>query len=335
MVMINLSSITAAYGDTTVLSNFNLEVEQGEFLTFLGPSGCGKSTLLRIIAGFLTPTAGTVSIEGVDVTAVSPERRPVGIVFQGYALFPHLSVEANVEFGLKARRVPVQERRQRVAASLESFGLDALAGRAPADLSGGQQQRVAIARAVVNETPVLLMDEPLSNLDTSLRMRLRDELRTFHEKHGITTVFVTHDQEEALSLSDRIVVLLDGEIAQLGTPHEVYHQPASSAVCTFIGRANRLGGSLQNAFGLPDSKQEIPFVRPERVLVGDLAINSDHSAVGHVVDAKFVGPNQELTVGIGEAVITSSVVSSSRQSYEAGMGIQVGFAKEDVIWVRS
>ncbi len=332
--MITISSIDVSYGETRVLQDFDLEVRAGEFLTLLGPSGCGKSTLLRVIAGFVAPTAGTVTIDGNDVTRVDPEERPVGIVFQGYALFPHLTVAANVEFGLKTRRLGRTERRQRVSETLEAFGLEELGGRHPADLSGGQQQRVAIARAIVNRTPVLLMDEPLSNLDTALRLRLRDELRAFHRERGITTVFVTHDQEEALSLSDRVAVLLDGRIAQLGTPHQIYHEPASEAVCRFVGNANELPPAVLEAFGVPDRDDMRAFVRPERLAVGDSSTARSHRAEGTLVGRTFIGPSTETTIRVAGSQVSGSVVSARVENRSAeGEVVECGFDGDDVMWV--
>ncbi len=332
--MISISSVDVSYGDTRVLEDFHLEVRTGEFLTLLGPSGCGKSTLLRVIAGFVAPTAGSVTIDGDDVTPLDPEERPVGIVFQGYALFPHLTVAANVEFGLKTRRLAKTERRQRVAETLDAFGLDELRDRYPSDLSGGQQQRVAIARAIVNRTPVLLMDEPLSNLDTALRLRLRDELRAFHRERGITTVFVTHDQEEALSLSDRVAVLLDGRIAQLGTPHEIYHQPASEAVCRFVGSANELPDAVLDSFGVAPRDDLRAFVRPERLAVGDPSAGRRHRAKGTVVGRTFIGPSTETAIRIASSDLIGSVRSSRVEAAEQdGDVVECGFDPDDIMWV--
>ena len=278
--------------------------------------------------------AGSVTIDGSDVTRLDPEERPVGIVFQGYALFPHLTVAANVEFGLKTRRLAKAERRQRVAETLDAFGLGDLGDRHPADLSGGQQQRVAIARAIVNRTPVLLMDEPLSNLDTALRVRLRDELRAFHQERGITTVFVTHDQEEALSLSDRVAVLLDGRIAQLGTPHEIYHQPASEAVCRFVGRANELPPPVLDAFGVSPQPGRRAFVRPERLAVGDPSGSRSHRAKATVVHRTFIGHSTETVLRLAGCRISGSAASARIEApVDDGDVIECGFDPDDVMWV--
>ena len=331
--MITLSSVDVSYGETRVLKDFNLEVNDGEFLTLLGPSGCGKSTLLRVIAGFVAPAAGTVTIDGRDVTGLDPEKRPVGIVFQGYALFPHLTVSGNVEFGLKTRGVGRVERRQRVGESLEAFGLAELSARHPADLSGGQQQRVAIARAIVNRTRVLLMDEPLSNLDTALRLRLRDELRDFHRERGITTVFVTHDQEEALSLSDRVAALLDGQIAQLGTPHDVYHNPSSAAVCQFVGHANELFHGTLDAFDVRLQQGMRAFLRPERLTIGAQAETCHHRAVGRVLERKFIGASVETTVEVAGAAIVVWVTSQRTDHTTCDELVECGFDPGDIMWV--
>ena len=331
--LITISSVDVSYGNTRVLEDFNLEVNDGEFLTLLGPSGCGKTTLLRLVAGFVAPAAGTVTIDGRDVTGLDPEERPVGIVFQGYALFPHLTVAGNVEFGLRTRRIGKSERRNRVGESLEAFGLTELAERHPADLSGGQQQRVAIARAIVNRTRVLLMDEPLSNLDTALRLRLRDELRDFHRERGITTVFVTHDQEEALSLSDRVAVLLDGQIAQLGTPHDIYHNPTSEAVCRFVGHANELLGSTLDAFDVPVKRAMRAYLRPERLAVGAQAKARQHRASGRILERKFIGPSVETTIEVAGAEIVASVTSQRTDHTTGTEVVECGFDLGDLMWV--
>jgi putative spermidine/putrescine transport system ATP-binding protein len=238
MAFLELSGIQKRFGDMSAVIDFNLAAERGEFVSFLGPSGCGKTTTLRMIAGFEQPTAGTIAVDGVDITNRPPNRRNVGMVFQSYALFPNMTVTANVGFGLRVRKRPKQEIQKRVAELLELIHLPDKADRYPWQLSGGQQQRVALARALAIEPTVLLLDEPLSALDAKIRVILRNEIRAIQRELGITTVYVTHDQEEALSLSDRIVVMSEGRIEQVGTPFEVYNFPATAFVASFVGTLN-------------------------------------------------------------------------------------------------
>jgi putative spermidine/putrescine transport system ATP-binding protein len=241
---VELRGVSMAYGATTVLHDVDLEVHKGEFLSLLGPSGCGKTTTLNIVAGFLTPTRGVVSLGGRVVTDVPPYRRHTGMVFQSYALFPHMNVFDNVAFGLQIRRRPAAEQARRVREVLELVQLGGLGDRPIRQLSGGQQQRVAIARALAIDPVVLLMDEPLSNLDAELRRQMRVELRRLQRQVGITTIFVTHDQEEALTLSDRLVVMNAGRIEQVGAPVELYRQPRTPFVARFLGHPNFLAGEV-------------------------------------------------------------------------------------------
>jgi len=235
---LKLEGMTRRFGDLLALDGLDLTLRGGEFVALLGPSGCGKSTALNCLAGLLPLSEGTIELDGERIDGLPPERRRFGMVFQSYALFPHLSVRRNVAFGLAMRRVPKAEARQRVDEALRLVGLSDHAERYPAQLSGGQQQRVAIARAVVVEPPLLLLDEPLSNLDAKLRLELRTEIRRLHQTLGLTTVYVTHDQEEALSLADRLVVLRDGRVQAIGSPEEVYMHPANRYVADFMGYRN-------------------------------------------------------------------------------------------------
>jgi spermidine/putrescine transport system ATP-binding protein len=235
---VELKGVTKRFGDLVAVDDLSLELAGGEFFTLLGPSGCGKTTTLRMVAGFEQPSEGTIRIEGADVAALPPHRRPTNTVFQSYALFPHLSVRDNVAFGLKRKRVAKGEIGRRVAAELERVGLAAEANRRPAQLSGGQQQRVALARALVNLPKVLLLDEPLGALDLKLRKGLQVELKRIQREVGITFVYVTHDQEEALTMSDRIAVMNSGRVEQIGDPEDVYERPATTFVAGFIGVSN-------------------------------------------------------------------------------------------------
>lgn len=240
--VVELRGLYQSIGGHEILHNINLSIKEGEFLTLLGPSGCGKTTLLRLISGFEEPTMGTILIDGRDVSGLPPHLRHVHTVFQSYALFPHLSVFENVAFGLRCQRIPATEIRQRVLDVLKMVKLESFSERKPSALSGGQQQRVAIARAAVNRPRVLLLDEPLSSLDYRLRKAMQIELKQWQRTLGITFIFVTHDQEEALSMSDRVVVMQEGLIEQIGTPRQVYEEPKNLKVATFIGEVNVFDG---------------------------------------------------------------------------------------------
>lgn len=233
-----LEHLTAHYGTTKVLDDLSLTVPEGELVSLLGASGCGKTTTLRLVAGFLEPTSGTITLGGKDLTRLPAHRRDIGLVFQSYALFPHLSVADNVAFGLKQRGLAGAERGRRVAAMLDRVGLAHLADRLPGALSGGQRQRVALARALVIEPPLLMFDEPLSNLDARLRLEMRAEIRTLQRANGTTSVFVTHDQEEAFSISDRVAIMHAGQIMQYDTPEVLYQRPANEFVARFVGYDN-------------------------------------------------------------------------------------------------
>ncbi|MCS6844749.1 MAG: ABC transporter ATP-binding protein [Caldilineales bacterium] len=246
MGFLTLTNVSKTFGQTVAVHDFNLDVERGEFVSFLGPSGCGKTTTLRMIAGFELPSTGTIVVNGTDITYRPPNRRNVGMVFQSYALFPNMTVAENIGFGLKVARAPKPEIERTVAELLEIVHLPGLGNRYPHQLSGGQQQRVALARALAIRPQVLLLDEPLSALDAKIRVELRAEIRRIQQELGITTVYVTHDQEEALSLSDRIVVMNAGRVEQIGTPFEIYNYPQTSFVASFIGQLNLLPVSVQD-----------------------------------------------------------------------------------------
>ena len=247
MSFLNLDHLQKSFGSTKVVHDFNLNVEKGEFVSFLGPSGCGKTTVLRMVAGFEEPSEGRILIDGQDVTRLRPNQRQIGMVFQAYALFPNLTVADNVGFGLKVAGVPRAERAGRVTEMLELIGLPEMGARFPWQLSGGQQQRVALARALAPRPRVLLLDEPLSALDAKIRVSLRNQIREIQQQLGITTIFVTHDQEEALSISDRIVVMHKGIADQTGTPRQIYNQPATDFVAGFVGTLNRFDAEVLDA----------------------------------------------------------------------------------------
>jgi putative spermidine/putrescine transport system ATP-binding protein len=238
MAYLSLTNVTKQFGDTVVVDNFNLDIEKGEFVSFLGPSGCGKTTTLRMVAGFELPTTGRITLGGVDITDKAPNQRNVGMIFQAYALFPNMTVAQNIGFGLRLRKMSKEEVRGRVEEMINLINLEKHANKYPHQLSGGQQQRVSLARALAIHPEVLLLDEPLSALDAKIRVSLRAEIRAIQKRLGITAIFVTHDQEEALSISDRIVVMNVGEMEQVGTPFEIYNFPKTLFVANFVGSLN-------------------------------------------------------------------------------------------------
>ena len=264
--MINLSDIVVKFGDFEALHKINVHVKEGEFFTFLGPSGCGKTTTLRTITGFIEPVSGSVSMQGKDITHVPIEKRNIGIVFQSYALFPTMTVRDNIAFGLKIKKQNKEEITRKVNEIARKVDLtDEQLAKAVSQLSGGQQQRVAIARALVTEPTIICMDEPLSNLDAKLRVQLRNELKRMQKEFGITTIYVTHDQEEALTLSDRIAVFNKGYIEQIGTPNEIYNHSDTEFVANFIGDINKLQDGIVSALGLDPDKSH--YIRLERINV--------------------------------------------------------------------
>ena len=303
---LRLQDIRKTFGTIPVLRDCDLEVVKGEVMTLLGPSGCGKTTLLRTIAGFVVPDAGSVSIGGRDVTPIPPNRRSVGMVFQHYALFPHMTVFANVAYGLRIRRLGRGEIERRVRTALELVELTGLAERWPAQLSGGQQQRVALARVLVLEPEVLLLDEPFGALDAKLRQAMQVDLRRLVRRLGITTVFVTHDQDEALTLSDRIAVMRGGVIEQVGTPLEIYDRPTSTYVADFVGLSNLLTGEVRDGrielgpgVALPTDRtgRVTAVIRPEH-----LAVRRDDAGPGWPGTLSFVkhaGAMTEYLVDVG------------------------------------
>src|SRR6202046_3240925 len=244
MAFLEIENLHKTFGANTALHHFDMQIERGEFITFLGPSGCGKTTVLRMIAGFETPTRGIIRLDDKDVTYMRTRQRKVGMVFQSYALFPNMTVAENIGFGLKVLRRPQDEIRQRVEEMLQLIKLPALADRYPWQLSGGQQQRIALARALAGKPQVLLLDEPLSALDAKIRISLRQDIRALQRELGITSIFVTHDQEEALSISDRIVVMNEGRVEQVGTSSGIYNFPRTRFVASFVGTLNILSGHV-------------------------------------------------------------------------------------------
>ncbi len=303
MTHLELTHIQKTFGTSVAVENFNLKVQQGEFVSFLGPSGCGKTTTLRMIAGFEVPTAGKITINGSDITSLPPNKRNVGMVFQSYALFPNMTVAQNVGYGLKIAGKPKAEMEARVTEMLALIQMEKFAARYPYQLSGGQQQRVALARALAFQPQVLLLDEPLSALDAKIRVELRQEIRRIQQKLGITTIYVTHDQEEALSLSDRIVVMSQGKMEQVGTPSEIYNFPATEFVAQFVGQINllpveivkptegvvRLGGQMIQAgqFDRLNGHQMRLAVRPEELNPG--YCEGANNLTGQVESVTYLG----------------------------------------------
>lgn len=315
--IIELRSLSKSYGDKTIIDGLNLTINNGEFLTILGPSGCGKTTVLRLIAGLEDPNGGKIILDGQDITDVPAERRFVNTVFQSYALFPHMTIFENVAFGLRMQKVPNAEIKPRVMEALRMVRLEEMAERKPTQLSGGQQQRIAIARAVVNKPKVLLLDESLSALDYKLRKEMQNELKALQRQLGITFIFVTHDQEEALTMSDRIIVMNKGNIEQDGTPREIYEEPKNLFVARFIGeinvfdakviervsektvKANVEGRVCEIYTALPVKPEQHlkVLLRPEDILIEELDENEQSKAIiGHISDRNYKGMTLESSV---------------------------------------
>ena len=320
MPFLELQDVQKRFGPATAVEQVQLGVERGEFVSFLGPSGCGKTTTLRMIAGFESPSSGVIRVNGVDITHRPANQRNVGMVFQSYALFPNMTVAANVGFGLKVAKKPAAEIRQRVADMLALIKLPALADRYPYQLSGGQQQRVALARALAIQPQVLLLDEPLSALDAKIRVALRTEIRSIQRELGITTIYVTHDQEEALSISDRIVVMSEGRVEQIGTPFEIYNFPRTAFVASFVGTLNIMRGRVADPAGgtIVVDGQEITAsegfagarvgdlrsvaLRPEAVSLSPSA-SAGNRMDGTVEDVNFLGSIVRIRVRFAEHTI--------------------------------
>jgi putative spermidine/putrescine transport system ATP-binding protein len=318
MSHLELTGIQKRFGPTFAVEDFNLSAEKGEFVSFLGPSGCGKTTTLRMIAGFEQPTAGTISINGTDITDKPPNRRNIGMVFQSYALFPNMTVADNIGFGLRVRKRPKDQIRKRVDELLGMIHLPDKGSRFPYQLSGGQQQRVALARALAAEPEVLLLDEPLSALDAKIRVALRKEIRSIQRQFGITTVYVTHDQEEALSLSDRVVVMSEGRIEQIGPPPDIYNFPATPFVASFVGTLNLLQAKVVDAAsarlsldgqeilgskaGAANGETVTVALRPEAVELGESG--GANRLRGAVEDVSFLGSIVRTRVRIGRDTLS-------------------------------
>jgi spermidine/putrescine transport system ATP-binding protein len=329
---IELVSLMKSYGTQLVLKGIDLTIESGEFFSLLGPSGCGKTTTLRLIGGFEENESGAVLIDGVDIAGVAPEKRPVNTVFQSYALFPHMTVADNVGFGLRFQDCSKDERRIRVGEALELVRLADFAARKPHQLSGGQQQRVALARALVLRPRVLLLDEPLGALDAKLRRALQFELKELHREVGITFVYVTHDQEEALTMSDRLAVMREGEIEQVGPPQDVYDSPETTYVADFLGLANLLPAKVLDAGTIEVLGRQLAaetgdargdctvFARPERLKI---VASGEGYVDGVVGDVAFVGSTTHVRVHVGEQEM-QAVLSNDGASWIPAPGTAIG-----------
>jgi spermidine/putrescine transport system ATP-binding protein len=352
-----LESVTKRFGDVTAVDGIDLAISEGEFFTMLGPSGCGKTTTLRMIAGFEEVDAGRLTIDGEDMLGIPPNKRPTNTVFQSYALFPHLTVKENVAFGLKRKRVEKREVERRVSGELERVGLADQGNRKPAQLSGGMQQRVALARALVNLPRVLLLDEPLGALDLKLRKGLQVELKKIQQEVGITFVYVTHDQEEALTMSDRIAVMNSGRIEQIGDPEQVYDRPTTTFVAGFIGVSNLMPGTVRKSgengeveldsgvrvgtdvdgFAVGDRCHAV--VRPEKLAIGSGG-RGEPSVEGLVESSLYLGTSTQLIVRLSDEVRMTVLVPNAdeaeRQSLPGGgANVKLSWAPEHMHLVRS
>jgi ABC-type Fe3+/spermidine/putrescine transport system ATPase subunit len=344
--VVQLAGVSKNYGTVGAVHPLALEIRRGEFLAILGPSGCGKTTLLRMIGGFIEPTAGTIAIEGRDVTRLAPERRPTNMVFQGYGLFPHMTVAQNIGYGLRLARASQSEIDERVRAVMELVHLDGFGGRAVTQLSGGQQQRVALARALIMRPAVLLLDEPLAALDLKLRKSMQDELRRIHATTGGTFVFVTHDQEEAMGLATRICVMEGGRIVQEGTPEDIYSHPRSRFVSTFIGEANVLAGERRDGFVTLGSNLRfadpggdepvVCIVRPEKMQiaaddVGEKVPGCQLSLPATLEDAVFLGTTVKYSARLpdGHRVQVDSRDMTLRDRLAIGGPVRIGWRFDD------
>lgn len=344
-VDVDIRHVDLSYGSNHVLKNVNLNIKPGEFFAFLGPSGCGKTTLLRLIAGFNVADRGEVLIGGSDVSRLPPWQRDVGMVFQSYALWPHMSVAQNVAFGLEERKVPKAEVTKCVMAALDLVGLSHLADRKPSQLSGGQQQRVAVARTIVIEPKVLLLDEPLSNLDAKMRVQVRHELRDLQQRLNLTTVFVTHDQEEANAICDRIAIMNDGMIQQVGTPMKLYEKPCNLFVATFLGSANVLKGRVEgSSFMLEDggnlqlgahqtTAKPYLVMRPQFIMLAKAQGGALHGYVEHM---EFLGASLRYAVRLNQKLIhVDAPFEPGQPIFAAGEMVDLTLPLEKAIWLEA
>ncbi|MFH1377540.1 MAG: ABC transporter ATP-binding protein [Planctomycetota bacterium] len=356
MVAIRLDRLTKRFADFIAVNDVSVTIREGELFFLLGPSGCGKTTLLRLLAGFYTPDAGGVYFDDVDMSDVPPEKRNAGMVFQNYALWPHMTVRQNIDYGLKIRKLSAQQRTERIQTALEMVRMTGNADSSPNQLSGGQQQRIALARALASQPDVVLMDEPLSNLDAKLRLEMRSEIKRIHDETGRTMIYVTHDQSEALSMADRIAVMRDGRIAALGSPRDIYDRPTSPFVAGFIGEANLIPGTVSETGGavkatspagtftasvFPDNLRSgdsiVICVRPERLHTCVSDTPGHNRLTGIVKQIMYMGAQRQLTVAVGspnnEMILRSTEVPTDPQPVP-GSTVILTCAPDDVVILR-
>jgi putative spermidine/putrescine transport system ATP-binding protein len=342
-VEVRMEGLSRHYGPVVALDKLDLTLHPGELVVLLGPSGCGKTTTLRLLAGLEDSDAGRIFVGGRDMTHVAANKRDMGMVFQAYSLFPHMTTRQNVAFGLRLRRVSAAQRDKRAMEMLDLVGLSTQADRYPHQMSGGQQQRVALARALAIEPQVLLLDEPLSALDAKVRAQLRDQIRRIQLEVGITTLFVTHDQEEALAIADRVGVMREGHLEQLAPPTEVYSRPATSFVAEFVGLSNRLAGEVRDGqvivrgCTLPLVEQDTPdgqvvaLVRPEAVTPVSQAVPEPGPLVGTVIAVTFLGATSRVSVDLGDATVLAQLPTSEATALTAGSRIALAIRPDPVL----
>ena len=352
MSYLQLSHLFKAYGSVMAVQDVNLEIQSGEFIALLGPSGCGKTTILRMVAGFERPTDGTIRLDNEEISDLPANRRDMGMVFQSYSLFPHMTALQNIAFGLRVKRLSRLQQKSRASEMLELVGLSGMGDRLPHQMSGGQQQRVALARALAISPRVLLLDEPLSALDAKVRLQLRNEIRRIQQQLQITTLFVTHDQEEALSIADRVIVMSQGQIDQAGSPEEIYLRPKTAFTASFIGAMNQIPGIWEHqqvrvsthpdaqiaeeilqtqSTDLPDGSAVIVLVRPESIQVAlpSAAVPQGTNLLSGLVTSRiFLGALVRLSVLVGEFYLNVDVPTTQAESLISGQLVQLSFAAE-------
>ncbi|MEF9962785.1 MAG: ABC transporter ATP-binding protein [Comamonas sp.] len=339
MSFLRIEGLAKRFGDFVAVKDFHLDVQRGEFVSLLGPSGCGKTTTLQMIAGFLDPSQGRIVLDGKDITQLRPEQRGMGVVFQSYALFPHMTVEQNISFGLEMRKLSRDVVQQRIQDALALVRLHGLGARYPRELSGGQRQRVAIARALAIQPEVLLLDEPMSNLDAKLRQEMHVEMRAIQRQLGITTILVTHDQVEAMTMSDRIAVMHNGQIAQVDSPQQIYDKPSCDFASVFLGKTNRFEGQAQSretvkigdmVLGAPspvDSGPVVVYLRPERI---EVAPAGQGGLPGTIKTLLFLGSQWVVNVSTALGDIHISLPNARRAALHEGDEVTLNWAPDDV-----